>query len=208
MPIYLGGLRITNAAWLSTTGLRVDFVTNYDDRYYQLYAGRTLVGVTQAIDDTHVVAVLKPSLYPQYLQLVAVEQGQQQTDFGAQLPQRPYNKVRLGFLTAFTAAEFVRVTASPAPGQPVSAANILENILFDTDRAYTYVSPPLSGSGTWEFEAAGIDLAGNIGEPLPFTAAGLLAIPPDLQLRADGRRLTSQSVDGITTISFSYSNAI
>ncbi len=205
MPALLGGFLITAARWISTTGLRVDFSTTYTDRLYQLYAGRTLIGVTEFVTDTFLEVVLQPSQYPQWLQLVAVEVGDQATDYGESLPDRPYNKVRLGFTTSFgEAVQFVRISASPTPGANVDVANVLENMLFDTDRAYTYLTPGLAGSGVWKFEAAGIDQAGNRGTPLAFTANGVLAIPPDIKLRGDGNRLTAAVADGVATLSFTY----
>lgn len=195
---YLGGFAITGIAWLTSGSILVKFTTTYTGRHHQLYAGRTLIGQTANTTDLSLTATFQASKYPQYLQLVSVQESERFTDYGSTLPDRPYNVVRLTWETAASSdTRWLEVNSGAAPGDAADDANILERILFDQDRKYTYTTKPLNGSGTWNFEVAGRDdkpLDGNRGDPLAFQATGVLACPPDLVSYPDGSRL-SYSID-------------
>jgi len=205
---YLGGFAITSITWSGTNGIRVNFTTTYTGRHHQLYVGRTRIGSTNGTGETVINAPLQPSFYPQYLQLVSVEESERTTDYGDSLPDRPYNVVRLRWETAASGdTKWLEVTGGATPGAAVDTANVLENVLFDTDRVYVWTSKPLSGSGTWNFEVAGRDdkpLTGNRGTALPFQATRVLACPPDVVLNSSGNRLRATVAAGVATIRFDY----
>lgn len=200
---YLGGHSIVSAHWVGPRALAVRFTSSYGTLYHhQVYAGRTLAGVTSATAERKVIAQVVPSLYPQPLQLVAVAAGNRNTDYGATLPARPYNKARLRFASsAWTDAKYIDVTRGSTAGGAVSSANLVRRILFDTNRIYVVVSDPLPGSGTWNFEAVGKDAVGNVGSELAMSVP-ILAYPPDVTLSSTGNRLSASIASQTATISY------
>lgn len=205
MPALLGGTRILAATWFAPTGLQVRFSSTYGAlRFHQLYAGRTMIGVTNAPTERTVRGTLKHSDWPQPLQLVAVLPDERLDDFGSTLPPRPYNRVQLGWTTSgWTDAKKIEITAGTEPGGAVDPANVLTNLPFDTNRNFAYRTKPLPGTGEWNFEVAGIDVAGNRGTGLSISAE-IIAHPPDVALNPDGSRLTAAVAAGELTVSFTY----
>lgn len=201
-------MRIVDAGWISAVGLMVRFASTYGTEYFhQLYAGRTLIGVTNAPSDRVVLGELQASHYPQPLQLVAVTPDDRLTDFGPSLPPRPYNRVKLGWTTSgWTDAERIEISAGTVAGGAVDLTNVLEKMHFDENRVYSYTTPPMPGSGTWNFQVAGRDDTeplGNRGTALAIPC-GITAHPPDVALADDGTRLAVQVAAGIATVSFTY----
>jgi len=207
MSALLGGFAITSLAWLAGQSLLVRFTSTYTDRFHQLYAGRTLVGVSGSVAARNVTGVLAPSHYPEPLQLVAVTAADRLTDFGSTLPPRPYNRVKLGWTTAgWTDAVSIELAAGDAPGGSVDLANILAREPFDENRDYEFLTDPLPGSGTWHFAIAGRDGTeplGNRGTELDISAV-IDAHPPDVALHGDGTRLTAAVAAGVLTVGFAY----
>lgn len=207
---FLGGFTIDSVYWVGTTAIRVGFSTTYGTAYlYQLYAGRTRIGVTADPDERFVIGQMQPSLYPQHLTLVAVDPTDRFTDYGDDLPRRPFNRVRLRFSTSSWPADAkcLEVVGATEPGGAVDQANVLTRILFDVDREYEYVTPALSGSGTWDFAVSGIDSrpgGGNEGSALSLSA-DVLAHPPDVTPQSDGSRITFAVTAGAATIGFTPS---
>lgn len=201
MAAYLGGCRIVGAAWLGPATLRVRFVTTYSDRLYQLYAGRRLVGATAAADERAIVGPLVPSAWPEHLTLVAVEPADRLTDYGPTLPPRPYNRVRLRVAASGWPADskYLEVTGGTEPGGAVDPDNLIDRVLYDTDRTYAIDTDPLAGSGQWSFAVAGADKLGNAGSALA-VAASVVAYPPDVAMAADGSRLTVSAAGGVLTV--------
>ena len=204
---HLGGLAITRAEWLGTTALRVEFSTVDTGQLFQLYAGRKRIGVTSDVSERAVIGQLQPSLYPQHLTLVAVDPADKETDYGDELPKRPYNCVRLTFTISGwpSDAAFVDVVGSTEPGGAVDQDNLLVRQPYDTDRVYTATTPALPGSGDWDFEVTGRDnrpSGGNEGPALELSA-NILAHPPDVALNeSDGSRLSVSVAGGVATIGF------
>lgn len=204
---YLGGFQISAVGWLSSQAIFVRFSSSYGGSYvYQLYAGRTLIGVTRSPLQRRVVGELQPSNWPQHLTLLAVDPGQSLNDYGASLPIRPYNKVRLRFTTASWPADakLIELSAGTVVGGAVDPENIVRKIPFDTDGEFEIFSPPMAGTGTWNFEIAGRDNrpnAGNRGTALAVSAE-VLAHPPDVVLQADDSRLAVTLDAGEATITF------
>ncbi len=207
MSGYMGGVRITSLAWVSPTAIQALFSSTYDDtKYYQLYAGRSRIGLSIGALDRALVGQLEPSHYPQEISLLAVDPADRNTDFGALLPPRPYNRVKLDFsVGAWTDGKFISISSGYIPGGACDPANELIRLLFSSSGPYEYITPPLSGTGTWNLQAAGVDDAlpnGNEGTPLAF-APTILAHPPDVLADAQPR-LTAAVSAGVVNIGFAY----
>lgn len=203
---FLGGLRILDATYLSPLALQVTFESVYTDKLYQLYAGRLRIGATGDLSERAVVGQLQPSLYPQHITIVAVDPADRLTDLGDDLPKRPYNRVRLRFTTSGSASDtkFFDVTGSTEPGGAVDSGNLIDRIPFDIDRQYEVLTPPLPGSGEWDFEVFGRDdkpADGNAGTALALSA-DVLAYPPDVALGDDGTRFRVEVSGGLATVTF------
>jgi hypothetical protein len=205
----LGGITFLTAGWLSPGALQITFDTIYDDGpIYQLYAGRSLAGSSSRPDARTITAQVLGSHWPQHLTILAVDPLQARTDYGPQLPDRPYNRVKLRWTTTDwePTAKFADITAGNIPGGSVDDTNLLIRAIFVQDGENEYLTDPLPGSGTWNFEIAGRDETlpdGNRGTPLPL-AADINAYPPDVLLNEDGSRLAISTTAGVATIGFGY----
>lgn len=205
MP-YRGGVRILTAELASDRAVLVTFESEYNETYHtQLYAGRSLAGVTTEPGDRQILAEVFPSESPQHLQLLAVPIGERTVNYGSDLPHRPYNRVRVRFTPAdWGDVASIEIAASTEPGGAVDAENIIWREPFDSAGQREIILDPLNGAGVWAFEVAGRDRAGNRGDPLSLSAA-VLSYPPDLESDGDGRRLTASVTGGVLTVGFNYS---
>lgn len=202
----LGGLRMLDAFYTSPLAIRVTFETTYDDQLYQLYAGRLLIGATGDLAERAITGQLVPSLYPQHLCIVAVDPEDRLIPLGDDLPKRPYNRVRIRFTTSASATDikFLDVVGSTEPDGAVDPDNLIERVIFDIDREYEVLTPPLPGTGNWDFEIFARDdkpADGNTGASLALSE-DVLAYPPDVELQPDGSRLTVSVDTGVATIGF------
>lgn len=204
---YMGGFSIDSIGWLSAQAIAVRITSTYGTSYcYQLYAGRTLIGVTKSASGRVIVGQLEPSDWPQHLTVLAVDPANKLTDYGQYLPPRPYNRVRFTFSTASWPADarMIELSTGTAVGGAVDTANILERIPFSSDGIFEIYSPPMPGSGQWNFEVAGRDNRpneGNRGTALAVSKT-VLAHPPDVVLQEDGTRFTVAIAAGEATITF------
>jgi hypothetical protein len=202
---YMGGFQITSVGWLSAGAIAVRFSTSYGSDYcYQLYAGRTLIGTTKSGGARDVVGQLEPSTWPQHLTVLAVSPSNKWTDYGASLPLRPYNRVRLRFKTASWPADsrMIEVSAGTVVGGAVDTDNVVARIPFDTDGDFEIFSPPMPGTGQWNFQIAGRDNRpndGNRGTALA-VSANVLAHPPDVVLQDDDSRFSVVVAGGEATV--------
>ncbi|MEQ8636915.1 hypothetical protein [Gimesia maris] len=207
MP-YLGGFQIESARWLDSHSVAVRFTSTYTDKLYQLYAGRQLIGATGNYDDRLVIGTTFQSLYPQVLQLMAVDGDEVTTDNGSLLPERPYNRAKISATTAgWSGAKYLDVTAGTTAGGAVVDSNLIYREFFDTNRTYDMIVPETDtfhGSGTWNLEVIGRDdkePAGNLGTAKTLTV-DVLSPPPDVQIQQDGSRLTVAIETGTATVTF------
>lgn len=204
MP-YLGGLRITALEWVGTHSLLCSFTSTWGSAYqYQLYAGRTLAGVTPAPEARTVQGVVRPSLWPQHIRIVAVTSANRLTDYGYDLPPRPYNRVELSYtLGASADAKYVDITGGTVPGGAVDSDNLLDRRPYKAG-AQSLRTKPLEGTGTWNFEVASRDdkpPLGNLSDPLEIAAA-IRAHPPDVVQDVSGNRLSAEVAGGVLSVSF------
>ena len=207
---YLGGMRITSLHWDGTQSMVVAFSSSYGSTYhYQVYVGRELAGVTDSPDDRFVIASAIPGEWPEHITLLAVTAADRLTEYGSYLPDRPYNRVRLTWTASGYAADTrcFEITAGTTPGGAVDPTNVLENVLFDTNRDYIFVTPMLEGSGDWNFGIAARDGTvpdGNLGTEATVTAT-ILAYPPDVSHGETEPRFTATVATGTLTVSFTES---
>lgn len=190
MPL-LGGCHITSLSWAGPSALRVRFTSTHSF-HHQLYAGRKLLGETVHPDQREIIGSVKPSHWPQFLWLVALQTGELGQDFGASLPPRPYNVVRIQFDAESwpSDADVIEVTSSPLPDEEVDENNVIARLLYRGDRSYSIETPPLPGSGAYAFEIAGRDNrpgGGNLGT-VAEAEIDLLAHPPDVAKQSSGKR--------------------
>lgn len=204
---YSGGSQITNLEWVDVFALRVDFETTYDNLIHQVYIGRSLAGNTESMADLSLICHAIPSIYPEHIQLLAVDPADRYTDFGAILPDRPYNAVKLAWTTSGWAPDTrrIEIAAGTEAGGSVVTSNVIGKVPFDDDGAFQFLTDPLPGSGEWNFQIAGRDKTkpnGNRGIPLAISA-DILAHPPDLARQPDGyNRLAVTITGGNLTASF------
>lgn len=202
---YLGGFKLLSFAWLDSHSLRIRFDSTYTDKLYQLYAGRTLIGRTVSLADRAVIATLQPSLWPEHIQLVAVDLDEIDNDYGAALPGRPYNRAMITTtVEGWDDAKYLDVIAGNVPGGAVDPENRIYRELFDTNREYTFITPTFHGSGLWNLEVLGRDDKLNEGNPGTSKAltVDVLSHPPDVQLRSDNSRIAVAVSGGTATIDF------
>lgn len=199
----LGNCHITDARWIGPFDLRVEFVTEHTAKLHQLYVGRSLMACTETFGDSVLFAIVQPSLYPQHLTLLAVEPSEKATDFGANLPPRPFNRVKVGFSTVGWPADskLIVMTAGDTPGGAVNSENELLRIEHDIARSYEVIGPPMSGTGDWNFELTGQDKVGNAGTAAAFEQH-VYAHPPDVAFADDGTRFTAQASGGVLNVTF------
>lgn len=209
---FLGGHQVVGVSVEGPFALRVRFETTYDTMCHQVYIGRTLAGQTESAGDREIICSYVPSDWPEHgPQLLAVEVADRFEDYGALLPPRPYNSVKLTWTTSGWSPDtrFCEITASTEPDEPVDLENVIQRVLFDTDREFEFVTNPLPGTGDWEFEIAGRDATlpeGNRGTAASVTAS-VLAHPPDVDFAADGyNRFELAAVGGELTVSFTESS--
>lgn len=204
---YMGGFKIKAVGWVGPQAILVVFSSSYGTAYlYQLYAGRTLIGTTRGAGDRSVIGTLAPSVWPQHLTLLAVSPATKLTDYGPSLPLRPYNKVKFQFSTSSWPADskLIELSAGTVVGGAVDTTNVLERIFYETDGTFAIYSPPMPGTGQWNFELAGRDNKppdGNRGTALA-VSADVLAHPPDVVLQDDDTRFSVSIASGTATVTF------
>lgn len=201
---YLGGMSITSIRWLAFgQSILVAFSSTYTDRSYQLFAGRTLIGIAPP-GATKIIGQLSPSHYPQVIQLLAISASEALTDFGPTLPPRPYNKASFSIDTSGLEADAatIEITAGTEPEGAVSATNVLATLPHEGQDAHEFVSEPLGPSGEWNFEAIPYDsrpTGGNEGDALEI-AVEILSHPPDVVIDSNGDRFTVALSSGSLTV--------
>jgi hypothetical protein len=206
MPI-LGQFRITSITWQGTHALRVTIETEHTDRHIQLYAGRRLIGVTTTIGDLSVVGQLQPAHCPHAIMVVLVEAADRLTDFGADLPPRPYNQFDLAWsAAAFPAdAKWFEITAATAADGAVDPDNIVARVKYIGDGDYAFLLPPINAPGNWPYTVTSRDDAEPQGNGTPANIdRDALPYPPDVLINDDDTRLAAVVEEGVLTVSFAY----
>lgn len=209
---YLGGMTVTDVGWIGPTSVYVDFVSQYDDDdgwLWQLYANRTLIGVTRAVTERRIVGQLVDSATPAWLTLLRVAASSVLTDFGAQIPAGPFNRYRLDWTPSGSDADLHHwdVTMGAAAGEDPDPENVIARVPFHGDRAYSFNLPPFETPGTWTYAITPRDDAlplGNAGTPVEVAIVAAVP-PPDLAFEDDEPRFTASVTSGVLTVEFAWS---
>jgi hypothetical protein len=208
MTNYLGGQTIVAAGWLGPQSVYVDFDSDYTTGWqWQLYANRTLIGITRLTTDRRIVGQLVTSGVPAPLTLLRVPSADVMTDFGATIPSGAWNRYLLSWTASSSDADLDHwdITAGAAPGDEPDPANVIARVPYYGDRDYSFVLPGLSQPGTWKFAVTPRDNAkplGNAGTPVVVTIVAAVP-PPDLAFSGDAR-FTAAVAAGVLTASFAY----
>ena len=204
---YMGGFEITRIRYITQTELLIKFTTTYGSTYvYQAYRGRQLCGATSDVKDRALLALVPPADYPEPITVLAVTPGNRDTDYSASLPSsRPYTKAKFTIPTSgWTDADGIEITTGTSAGGAVDMASIIDEVLFDSNRAYTFITRPLDGTGTWNFEIAGRDTTavdGNRGTAAS-AAVAIISHPRDVNLDANGDRFTYSVASQQLTVTY------
>lgn len=208
MTAALGGFEINTVEWSGHMSITVTVQTSYADRYFQLYAGRRLIGVSSSIGQTQVVGQLQPAHCPHCLTIVMCEEGDQLTDWGAFLPTRPFNQFQMGWQADdFPAdAKWFELTSCAVADGAVDPDTVVAKVAYQGDGQYSFLFPPITAPGDWTYRVTPRDdaaPAGNAGDPADITEYAL-PYPPDILQADDGTRLTIVVNAGNTTVDFEY----
>jgi hypothetical protein len=202
---------ITGVKWISSGTIQVDFESHHSDRWHQIYSGRRLIGVTSQQGERAVSGMIVPSSSPSPLQVVAVDSANRMTDYGRQLPIRPYNQFELSWSAVSMDADCERYAVfvpTEFGGEPDSLLRCVESV---GNGNYTTETPVVDQSGDWTYSIQPIDDAagddpiteGNYGTASEVTVRAKV-YPPDFAYDASGSRFAASSVDGQLTVSVAY----
>lgn len=208
MPAQMGGLQLTAMQWTGPHTLEVKFVTNLVDRFFQLYAGRRLVGVTESMTARRVRGQVMPTRISAPMTVLAVTPPDRLTDFGPLLPPRPWNRYLLDWNAEDFPADsrFFDLTSSPAADQEIDDSRVLARIEYVGDVSYSFDLPELTSGGLWKYRLTPRDNAlplGNAGTVATVEIAALV-YPVDLLRNAAGERFTAEVEAGVVNLSFVY----
>lgn len=208
MTAFLGGFEITAVRRVGLAAVRVDVATDYTNRLFQLYAGRKLIGVSSTAGVTFVVGQLQLAHCPHALTVVMVTDADRLTDFGSQLPPRPFNQFQISWQAdSFPAdAKWFELAAATAVDGEVDPDNIIARVAYLGDGDYQFTLPPVDEPGAWQYRITPRDdafPAGNAGTPVTIEKE-IYPYPPDVAVDAAGTRLTASVDDGVLTVSFEY----
>jgi hypothetical protein len=210
MPPYFGGFDYVDAGLLGPTSVYVDVVSAYTDKYYQLYAGRTLIGVTASVAASRIVGQLNlAGGAPAPLTVVAVEAVDLTTDFGALIPDWPSDRFELDWSTSYGDASDVDhflITRSDAAGLVNDPNNVVGQVNYSGDGDYHFDVPPLPTCGAWQLAVIPVDNAKPTGNPGTASVLTVEAtVPPnDLVPDDQGNAFKVADSGGTLSVTFNY----
>jgi hypothetical protein len=207
---YLGGFRILSVNWIGLTAIELAFqATEYSDKLFQLYAGRRLIGVTEAVTDRIVRGAVPPGPRATPLSLIVVDKADRLVDYGDLLGWKPYNLycVRWQAPAVIGDLSHFDVVMSNNAGEAYDATNIVGRVEYNSQiSTYTFELPSIATSGNWQVAVIPRDDAepsGNAGTIDTVTIAAVV-YPLDLALDENGQRFTVAATAGELTASFAY----
>lgn len=205
---YLGGIVITSVIWDEPSVLRVDFTSTHSVSTYkhQLYIGRQLVGVTDNSADRILFGTFTDFGIPEEVTVVAVDAAEHLTDYGDDLPSRPYARAKLTIVTSGWGSDktTIEVSAGTEPGGAVESENIVAIETFVANGTYTIITQPMDASVEWNYEVVGRDgilPTGNRGTAVDISV-DLLVYPQDVVSSETGPRLVLTTDSGNLIASF------
>ena len=206
---FLGGHTIVGAGWTGYRGVRVDFVSQFTAGWFwQLYANRTLIGRTSSPTQRSVIGQLIPSTTDCPLTLVRVDPGSVLVDYGDRLPDLPWNRFGLDWSAESYPADshHFEITGSRVADGPVDSTNLLANVPFAGDGAYSFILPPITDTGEWSYSVTSRDDAlplGNAGT-VQTVSIDALVPPPDFTPTQRGNRFRLLVEDSVIITRFTY----
>ena len=198
-------MTIVDAGIAGYSAIYVDFVSQYSSGYlWQLYANRTLIGRTSSGTQRRITGQLVSSALPAPVTLVRVDPSDATTDFGALLPELPWTRFALEWsANSFPAdTDHFTITAGTSPGGSVNAANVIANVPFIGNGAYSFDLPGVSAPGVWSYGVTSRDDAKPLGNPSAVATCSVTVLAPPADLGADskGNRFTLAAVSGLLTV--------
>jgi hypothetical protein len=162
--------------------------------------------VTDLLSDREISVVCEQQEVPEEITLLAVDPAEQFTDYGEDLPPRPYARVKLSITTTgwATSTRYIEITAGTEPSGAVDTGNVLVLTPFTGNGTYAILTPPFNECGTWNLEAAGRDGTipdGNRGTALALSE-DLIVYPGDVVATEFGPRLTATVAGSTLTATF------
>lgn len=208
MTASLGMFHISTIEWSGRHALTVEVESPLTERYWQMYAGRRLVGISTYLGQKRVVGQVIPTHCTTPITIVMVDNVDRFRDFGNSLPDRPWNRFRFRWsATSFPAdSRWFAISASPAAGAEVDYSTFLARVAYVGDGAYAFDLPAVNECGQWKYGLTPFDDAvpnGNAGTPAEL-AVGALVYPPDIFIDDDEQRLTAAIVDDDLVVNFAY----
>lgn len=212
MP-YLGGFDIVNIEWAGRNAVAVTVAHAgiYDQKLFQLYAGRQLIGTSSLPGEVRVIGPVPAGQSACPLGIVVVDPIDRLTNFGPHLDLRPYNEYRLSWPAPEDPPADIHhfeIVAGSAPGEPYDVTNVVAKVPFQAGRlVYEYVLPTFPVRGDWSLAVVARDdaqPAGNAGSeteiviptiiyPLDFvTVAGPFGL----------RRFTAELSAGVLSVTY------
>jgi hypothetical protein len=204
----LGRFTLTKIFWSGQNALTCELSSEFNDKIFQMYAGRHLVGVTNSAGDVRLTGQVGATRCPPPITIVMCDLVDRDTDFGSRLPDRPWNEYTIGWdANTFPAdSAWFAVYGSAAPGGAVNYSSTLRRTPFAGDGTYSQDLPDLPLCGVWKYGVVATDDAlnlGNAGDAAEL-AITVLLFPPDVLVDEQGRRLTVAIAGGNVTVGFNY----
>ncbi|MES2793208.1 MAG: hypothetical protein V4719_26600 [Planctomycetota bacterium] len=208
MGASLGEFTVEDISWAGRNALTVTIATAHTDRFVQIYAGRKLVGVSNFAGQLSATGQVQPTHCPTPITVLIVDSADRATNFGSQLPRRPWNRFRIGWNAASfpTDSRWFAICASPAANEPVDYSLALARVAYLGDGSYGFELPAVNANGEWIYGVMPLDDAmpfGNAGTPAEM-AVDALVYPPDVAIDENGRRLTAAIADGVLNVGFDF----
>lgn len=208
MSAFLGGFVMTDVRPAGVTAIAVIVESDFTDRYFQLYAGRRLIGVTDSPGQLRIIGQLQPADCPHALTPVMVTADDRLTNFGPQLPPRPLNQFRIDWeANSFPAdSKWFEISAARTVDEAVDPDNVIYRLPYIGDGLYSSFLPPIDGAGQCAYRVTSIDDAfpdGNATHYEEITAEAI-PYPPDVRRGDDGQRLAVDLTTGTLTVSYEY----
>jgi len=206
---FLGGMTIVGVGWAGAQAVWMDFESQYTSGWrWQLYANRTLIGITDAPGERRIIGQLPPTDIPFPLTLIRVREADALTDYGDEIPPQPWNRYRLRWTAPGVDADtdHFDVIGATGPGEAADASLVLARVPYVGDIAYSHELVSVTESGTWQFGIVPRDNALPLGNAGTISTVDVEAVvmPPDVQLDDDGNRFSLSSVGGLVTVDFAF----
>lgn len=207
-PPIMSEFGITSIEWDGRNALTVEIATAKTDRFVQMYAGKRLAGVSTYPGQNIVTGQVQPTHCPTPITIILVDPVDRNTNFGAKLPRRPWNRwIAYWSATSFPAdSKWFTVSMSAAAGEAVDYTKVLARVAYIGDGAYRFELPAVNECGqsttgitSWDDALPNGNEGGN--EELAVEA---LVYPPDVAIDENDQRLACSILGDVVKVAFNY----